>query len=325
MDKRHGPLYHNVKYDYEIGDTAASNDIALLGKALSSPTRLQIIRLLGNESLTLSQIADKLDLPLSSASMHIKILEECNLLGTDHSVKRKGSTKFYSFPNFDISITMRLQSNINKRRPASYVRSVKIGDYADASFAENCGIASETELLMENNPHDAFTVNRHDAQLIWSHGYGYLEYAISNEYAFIGILEELNFSLELCSEARGYNHNFPSDITFWINGVELCTFKCPGDYGNRYGKYTPDWWFPDSTKYGVLTTVAVVNEGVYLNGKAVGKHVGLPALNLKDGNRTTLKIGIKDNAVNKGGFNVFGEKFGDYAQDIVFNATYRPD
>ena len=184
-------------------------------------------------------------------------------------------------------------------------------------------------LSLRNNGTERRNVSRSflpppDAQILWSRSNGFVEYAVQNGYALCGTLDEISFSLELCSEALGYNHNYPSDITFWINGVELCTFACPGDFGNRYGKFTPPWWFVDSTKYGLLTTISIMDSGVYLNGKLVNKNVDINALGLKESNRTLLKIGIKDDALHKGGFNIFGDKFGDYNQSIIFNATYKP-
>ena len=50
--------------------------------------------------------------------------------------------------------------------------------------------------------------------------------------------------------------------------------------------------------------------------------VKLGGLNLTKGNRTTLKIGVKKDAEHLGGFNIFGDKFGDYNQGIVFTAIY---
>lgn len=312
-----------AKYSYEIGDPEDANSIALVGRALSSPIRLEILRLLGNESLMLSEIAEKLDLPLSSTSFHLKILEESKLLGADYSVKRKGSVRWYTFPGFDLSVTMRISNESHYAAPPPYTRRINIGDYVDAEFSHYCGMATEQSILMEDDPKDVFSEHRHDAQIIWSRNIGFVEYAISNNYTATGELSEVDLSLELCSEALGYNHNYPSDITFWMNGKELCTFRCPGDFGNRYGKYTPAWWYIDSTKYGLLTTVNILDSGVYLNGKLVNKRVCLDDLDLSHGNRTNIKIGIKDNAVHKGGFNLFGDKFGDYDQAILFGATYK--
>ena len=214
------------------------------------------------------------------------------------------------------------QGDTTRTRPP-YTQSINIGDYIDAELSHDCGIATEREHIMENQPYRAFIPERHESQIIWTKFHGSLTYAIPNDYAQAGTLSEIHISLELCSEAHGYNDNYPSDITFWLNDVELCTWACQGDYGDRYGKFTPPWWFPESTKYGLLTTISVRNRGVYLNEKLVNRNVTLKDLALAQSNRTTFRFGVKKDADHCGGFNVFGDKFGDYNQNILFNAIYK--
>ena len=201
-----------------------------------------------------------------------------------------------------------------------HVVNIPIGDYVDASFNKACGMANEESLINEDRPNEIFCPERHSAQIIWTKRCGYLKYAISNAYAIDDDLAEVSFSMELCSEAHGFNNNYPSDITFFINDTELCTWTCPGDFGDRYGKFTPYWWFSESTKYGLLTTVSVRKSGVYLNGELINKRVTISDLKLDSGNRTTFTIAVKETAEHLGGFNIFGEKFGDYNQAIVFTA-----
>lgn len=126
--------------------------------------------------------------------------------------------------------------------------------------------------------------------------------------------------LEICSEASGYNETYQSDISFFINDKRLCVYTSPGDFGARYGKFTPDWWYKESTKYGLLVTIAVTDKGIWLNGELVNKNITLNDLNLSNGNRILLRIEVEENAKHKGGFNIFGEKFGDYDIPIVFTA-----
>ena len=136
-------------------------------------------------------------------------------------------------------------------------------------------------------------------------------------------LKEINISLEICSESPGFNNNYPSDITFSINGIEICTFISQGDYGDRYGKFTPSWWYPERTKYGILTNISIRSSGVFLNERLVNKGVCLQDLRLPESNKTTFGIEVKKNAHHPGGFNIFGSQFGDYAQHIIFTATYK--
>ena len=130
--------------------------------------------------------------------------------------------------------------------------------------------------------------------------------------------------MELCSETSTYNNHWESDITFWINGVELCTYRSPGDFGGRRGMNNPDWWQDFMTQYGQLVTVSVTADGVTLNNVRV-TDCTLEQLKLDEGDFFELKIGVKENAKAKGGFNLFGKGFGDYKQDIriSYDRLYR--
>lgn len=307
----------------DISDPEDYNRLALLGRAIYAPARIQIINLLYERPRLLSDIADKLDMPISSVAFHLKVLQEAGLIGVDYTSKSGGALKWYTYTFPEMTILMKDTRGKNSILPKPFTVDINVGDYIDAHFNEHCGIASVDGMIMECDPKDIFTPKRHNAQLIWTKGVGHVTYALPNGFTENGKIAEINFSLEICSEATGYNQSYPSDITFWINGVELCTFTSPGDFGNRYGKYTPEWWFAESTKYGIMTTVAVRDDGVYLNEKCVCKNITLNNLKLNDGDRITLKIGVKKDAENIGGFNIFGEKFGDYAQAIRFNAVYK--
>ena len=306
-----------------IDNPEDTNQISLIGRALNAPIRIEILRALNKKPMLLSEIAKEFDLPISSAAFHMKALEDANLINTDFSTKRKGTLKWYSYAiSKKLIINLRKEAE-SKNTLSTYNTILGIGDYVDAEFPQLCGIATEKELIMENGPHQVFIQQRKDAQLIWIKPCGYITYALANEYAVQGALSEINLSFEICSEAMGFNADYPSDITFWINDVEVYTWTCPGDFGDRYGKFTPNWWYPESTKYGLLTNLTVKEKGVYFNEQLVNKNVGINNLNLANGNRTLIKIGVKKDAKHKGGFNLFGEKFGDFNQAIVFTARYK--
>ena len=313
-------MSNKIRNKYDIENNEDTNAIALLGRALSSPIRIEMLRLLNGKARHLSEISEIMGLQISSTAFHLKVLEDAGIITVENSTKRKGSIKFFSYGiHKKISVFFRKETINLKKLPVTL--HLKIGDFIDASLDESCGIASETKALMENSPKKIFSPERTNAQLIWCKNSGYLTYAIPNDFS----MEDLNsvsFSMELCSETNGYNSDFPSDITFWINGVEICTWISPGDFGDHYGKFTPPWWFPESTKYGILTTVSVKQDGVYLNEQLINKKIDIDSLSLSKGNRITFTVGVKPNAKHKGGFNIFGENFGEYNQGIIFSATY---
>lgn len=302
----------------ELEDT---NNISLIGRALSSPIRIEILRLINKKPMLASKISEKLNIQVSSALVHLKILEEAKLVIVETSKKGKRTINWYSYTVPKLIILTRSTTETPKdKSPVIY--KLNIGDFIDAKFSHSCGFASESQLIKEDAPHTMFSPEKRNAQIIWNKHAGYLTYAIPNDYADSDQLKSISFSMELCAETNGWNNDYPSDITFYINDVELCTWTCPGDFGDRYGTFTPPWWFIESTKYGLLTTVGVQNDGVYLNQMLFNKNVKLSDLNLKSGNKTTFKICVKENAKYCGGFNIFGEKFGDYNQAIVFTALY---
>lgn len=303
-----------------IPDEDDTNKIALLGRALSSPIRIEILRLLNKKPMLASEIADALNLQVSSALVHLKILEEADLLLIEKSNKGRRNIQWYTYTAPKFILLLRDQVGTQKKKtPVIY--NIKIGDFIDAEFGPSCGFASESRQLCENSPKSMFTPDKHSAQIIWNKHFGHITYAVPNDY-IDSQLKSISFSMELCSETNGWNNTYPSDITFFINDVELCTWTCPGDFGDRYGVFTPPWWYSESTKYGLLTNVSVKSDGVYLNQMPVNKNIKLSDLNLNDGNKTTFKIAVKQDAVNCGGFNIFGERFGDYNQAIIFTALY---
>ena len=55
-------------------------EICNLGKALSSPVRLEILQLLYRDSMIIGEIAKRLNLPASSTAFNLKILEKAGLI-----------------------------------------------------------------------------------------------------------------------------------------------------------------------------------------------------------------------------------------------------
>ncbi|OUC08962.1 ArsR family transcriptional regulator, partial [Litorilinea aerophila] len=132
---------------------------------------------------------------------------------------------------------------------------------------------------------------------------------------------QLQISMELCSEAAPQRRDWPSDIFLEINGVLVGTWTSPGDFGGERGRLTPEWWEDHNSQYGLLKTWRVDEEGSYIDGRYLSS-VTIRDLKLGEQPFIRVRIGVKPDAANVGGMNLFGRQFGNYPQDIVLDLDF---
>lgn len=299
---------------------ADDDAIEKIASALSSKVRRDILRLVDEKSYNISEIAQQLEIPLSNAAFHVKHLQEAGMINVQEKPASRGMTKIISRKIDEISIKCRTSDNVSVT--SNTQMHIPIGSYTDCKAVASCGMASEKHMIeIDDTPGVFYNPERTTAQIIWM-SEGYLEYRIPNYYLFDKEATELVFSMELCSEVSNYRNDWTSDITFWINGKELCTWTSPGDFGGRRGRLNPLWWSEVSTQYGLLKTVRVNTHGVYMDEKKMSS-LKLEELQIEKGDYFTLRIGIRPDAENVGGFNLFGEKFGDYEQAIIVRVEHK--
>ena len=80
-------------------------------------------------------------------------------------------------------------------------------------------------------------------------------------------INAIELALEIGSEAPSVNPNWPSDITFMLNGIRLGEWTSPGDSGNGRGMFTPEWWSDSVNQYGMLKVLRITNEGTFIDGQ----------------------------------------------------------
>jgi predicted transcriptional regulator len=129
-------------------------------------------------------------------------------------------------------------------------------------------------------------------------------------------VRRLEVIAELSSETPGTNPQWRSDITMWVNGIEVGTWISPGDFGDKRGTYTPEWWKLEGSQYGLNKVWSVTEEGSFIDGVPISS-VTVSDLKLADHHSVKVKIGIKEDAEHVGGLNIFGRGFGNYDRDIV--------
>lgn len=296
------------------------NELENIGDAFSSPIRRKIIRLLFESSHSIQDLASLCDISMSTASFHIKLLKEAGLIKVIRSPSGKGNEKNISLEAESIIIRT-YRSNL-KDNNAIYNTNIRIGSYTSYDITPPCALCTKEDRIL---PFDSATIfasqDRVMAELL-SFFSGYVEYSVVaipfNKKEIIN----LSFNLELCSECPNYNNNWKSDITFWINDVEIGTYRSLGDYGGRKGKYTPNWWGINSSQYGNLLKISITNQGTFFNTSKISD-VSIANLNIDAHDLLRFRIGVKKDSKYVGGINLFGKHFGDYNQDITMMVEYR--
>ena len=292
-------------------------ELMALGKALSSEIRLKILGLLQEGPLCVNEIAELLNIPASSAALHVRVLEEAELIRTELKPGIRGSMKLCI--RQETSVVLDLQKKSKEQREE--VISMPVGNYVDYKITPTCGMVNEEEYIDgEDEPRCFYDPRRTTAKLVWFSS-GYLEYRFPNAGMQKEPVKSLDFSAELCSETADYNLDCPSHITLWINGIEAGTWTCPSDFGGRRGKLNPDWWEDKNSQYGNLKNWHIDETGTYLDGLQVSGR-GIEAYALAEGPYVSVRIGIKEDAEHVGGVNIFGNCFGDYPQDLVMRLKY---
>jgi predicted transcriptional regulator len=288
---------------------------AALFRALSSPVRLRMLKVIGEKpGINISSIVEKLSLPLSTTALHVKVLEDAGLIFIQEKPGLRGYQKSCAILVEDINISVFLRRQ-NERHTRDIKVDMPLGNYFDCAITKPCGMAGQRAYIGTEDAVNAFfSPDRIHAQLVWFTS-GFLEYRFSNTDIKSEKIHELSFSFEACSESAGYNNDWPSDITVWINSTEVFTFRSPGDFGGKRGANNPDWWPDEATQYGELHHLEISDAGCFGDGRKTCGHT-LDSLRIVEGDYIAFKIGIKENAECAGGINLFGEYFGNYKQSI---------
>ena len=291
-------------------------------KAFASLTRVKVLKLLHtNGPMNVNEIAQALELPQSSVSSNIQILEEAGLIRTEAQRARKGNQKICHTLFDEVMVMFK---DTPKSTDANVIEvAMPLGLYTSCEVSAPCGLCSTDGIIgLLDVPDNFLDPGRMKAGLIWFTR-GYIEYQFPNNTKLMtGQLESMEFSLELSSETPGTAANWPSDISMSVNKIDIGTWTSPGDFGDKRGVYTPDWWKLKGSQYGKLKSWRVTEVGTYVDGVKISP-VSLKDLGLDEHRSIRLRVGVREGAKHPGGINIFGRGFGNYDQDIVLRMAMR--
>lgn len=301
--------------NYTLADDKA---IENLGFCFTSSLRRKIIKLISEKSYSITDLSERFNVPISTMSNNIKILADAGLILLTPTPKKRGREKIVSLSAALVRIDIGCQTRKNVK---TLKFDVPIGSYSDFKVKMPCGMANENGIILENDVENSFYApDRIYAQLIWFTK-GYLEYKIPLSALRNKTVFNVRVSLELCSECPNFRNDWKSDVTFWINGCEAATYRSPGDFGGRRGALNPQYWSASSTQYGLLKSLKINDDGCFIDETKVGEKK-LSDFRVGDNDTMSFRVGVKDNAEYAGGINIFGEKFGDYPQNIMIMIEY---
>lgn len=287
--------------------------------ALSSDVRLQIIQLLSKDELNIKELAERIGVSSPIMVKHIQTLENAGIV-TSRMVRKNGSVCRVCtlvFAEYRFMIETR-----RKNLPSVQTFSVPVGQYCDISGKPTCGLAtSESVITVMDDPRVFWEPERVNAQLLWFRE-GYVDYRIPNYLTDEQRLVELELSFEIASEAPDFADDWPSDISFWINGKKLFTWTSPGDYGFKRGILTPEWW--PSNQYGLLKVIRVTQDGTFLDDRKMSE-VTLADIYRQADPFWNIRFEVPEDAEHVGGLSLFGRQFGNHAQDIVMRVFFEKE
>jgi predicted transcriptional regulator len=303
----------------DLDGGADSEDLEKVLRALAAANRIKILRLLSDRVASVNDIATALEIPLSTAAVHVQALEEAGLIRTELEPASRGLRKvcarMYDRIVLDLPVAER-------PREEAIELTMPIGAFVDCQVAPTCGLLGESGPIgLLDDPTSFYEPARIGAQLIWFH-HGYVEYRFPNRLPPSARPDSLQLSMEVCSEAPLFNPDWPSDITVWVNGVELGSWTSPGDLGGERGRLTPEWWTLRNTQYGLLKVWSVSDRETAVDGVTISPVV-VQNLQLPSRPFIAVRIGVKPEAAHVGGINLFGHRFGNYPQDLTLRIAYR--
>ncbi len=291
-------------------------------KSLASAPRVGILKVLHqNGALNVNEIAAKLSLPQSTVSANVQILEDAGLVRSETQKARKGNQKVCR-STFD-EVLVVFKEDLDSLKSDAIEVSMPLGLYTSCEVSAPCGLCSTEGIIGLLDVPDSFLEPaRMKTGLLWFTR-GYVEYQFpNNARSSMEEIEQLEVVMELSSEVPGTSADWPSDITLSVNGIDAGTWTSPGDFGDKRGVYTPAWWKLAGSQYGKLKSWRINGDGTYVDGVRISD-VSLADLEVANHHSIRVRVGVRPDARNPGGMNLFGRGFGNYDQDIILRLSTR--
>lgn len=117
-----------------------------LAHALASPVRIRILEALGSRSMSVGELSETLNIPMSTTALAVKTLEEAGIITTETQPGARGSMKLCS-RRLD---TLSIQLEPEEEESNVLAQAIPLGGYSQAEgIMPTCGLASKEMIIGE--------------------------------------------------------------------------------------------------------------------------------------------------------------------------------
>ena len=295
-----------------------------LFKTLGSEVRMQIVSLLSaNEQMNLGELAHELGVTQGALTAHIRMLEQQGLIQVEMRHSARGLQKVCSLK--DNEILLNVYPSFEENNTNVYKTEVQIGHYTDYSVHAGCGLVTDSSLVgAADDPRVFAYPERLDAQMFWLHD-GYIEYRIPNLLPEHHRIVQLTISVEMSCAEQGSEEDLTSDVDYYLNGRSIGNWIAGTE--NRsvtHGIYTPAWNVSPMRQHGFLKMLVINNVAIFIDGVKV-RGTGNDWPFLDENGEMRFRIESHPSEEHPGGIALYGDRFGNYNQNIQVIVHYMPD
>ncbi len=270
--------------------------------------------------MNIGELSQALGLTQPSVTKHVQILEEAGVVISDYVPAPQGMQK--RCRRVFERLLLDLEPKASDDETYAEVE-LPIGMYTDVLVKPTCGLATRDKFVgLIDSPLAFFLPERAQAELLWSSG-GWIEYAFPNTLPLTARVKSMEIAMEVGSEYPGYKNDHPSDISIWVNGFEVGTFRSQGDFGGTRGHLNPSWYPDNMNQWGVLKTITIDDQGAFVDGQPMSD-VTVGQLNIRPWEVCRIRIGNSPDAKFEGGFTLFGRGFGNYEMGLLLRLKHEP-
>lgn len=125
--------------------TVTFEETKKVAAALAGELRIQILKLLSQQEMSLHEISTALSMPLSTITANVNQLEEAGLIHCEMRPARRGLKKVCVQSAKNVIFNLVDETSLSK--PNTILQDMPIGRYSNFSITPTCGLASATNII----------------------------------------------------------------------------------------------------------------------------------------------------------------------------------